>query len=105
MLGHEYINNLPKPNFKFRQSKITIKETPTLKLGLTPVMTVTQVCIFVNLCRETTVPPYFCATCFHGEIGENLPRRKYPAIRVSDTFILERLWKCSDKCQNATQGT
>ena len=30
------------------QSKIALKETPTLKLGLTPVLTVTQVCIFAE---------------------------------------------------------
>ena len=32
-----------KPEFKIRQSKIALKETPTLKLELTPVMTVNQV--------------------------------------------------------------
>jgi len=37
--------------------KIALKKTPTLKLGLTPVMTVTQDCVFVNLCRGTTMPP------------------------------------------------
>ena len=31
-----------------------MKETPTLKLGLTLVMTVTQVCVFVNLCQSFT---------------------------------------------------
>ena len=46
-----------KSQFKIRQSKIGLKETPTLKLGQTPVMTVPQVCVFGNLCRETTMPP------------------------------------------------
>jgi len=32
------------------------KGNPTLKLGQTPVMTVTQVCIFINLLCETAVP-------------------------------------------------
>jgi len=42
---------------KIRKSKIALKETPTPKLELTPVMTVTQVCVFVKLRRETTLPP------------------------------------------------
>ena len=50
-----FINEILKPNFKIRQSKITLKETPTLKLGLTPVMTITQVYVFVNLRRETSI--------------------------------------------------
>jgi len=48
---------ITKTRFRIRQSKIALKETPTLKLGLTPVMTVTQHCVFVNLWRETTMPP------------------------------------------------
>ena len=44
---HRYI-------FKYRESKI---ETLTLKLGLTPVLTVTQVYVFFNLRRETGMPP------------------------------------------------
>ena len=43
---------IQKPNLKVRQSKITIainiKETPILKLGLTPILNVTQICTFVN---------------------------------------------------------
>ena len=46
-----------KTHFKIRRREIALKETPTLKLGLTPVMTVTQVCIFINLHREIAVPP------------------------------------------------
>ena len=37
---------------------IDLKETPTLKLGQTPVMTVPQVCVFGNLRQETI----YCAT-------------------------------------------
>jgi len=37
----QYINELLKPDLKLKQSKIALKETPTLKLGLTPVMTAT----------------------------------------------------------------
>ena len=44
-------------NELLKASKIGLKETPTLKLGQTPIMTVPQVCVFVNLLRETTVPP------------------------------------------------
>ena len=40
-----------------RQSKMALKQALTLKLGVTLVMTVTQVYVFVNLCRVTTVPP------------------------------------------------
>ena len=55
---HEYITKLAtKSQFKIRQSEIGLKETPTLKLGQTPAMTVPQVCVFGNLRRETTVPP------------------------------------------------
>ena len=46
-----------KTQLKIRQSKIALKETSTLKLGLTLVMTVTQDCIFVILCREPALPP------------------------------------------------
>ena len=44
-----------------RQSKIALKETPTLKLRLTPIMTVTQVCIPVNLRQETAMPHFVLA--------------------------------------------
>ena len=46
-----------KTHFKIRRREIALKETPTQKLGLTPVMTVTQVCIFINLRPEIAVPP------------------------------------------------
>ena len=65
-----------KTRLKIRQSKIALKETPTL--GLTLVMTVTQDCIFVNVCRETALPchgrqakcpsihgPYMCIVTWH----------------------------------------
>ena len=42
-LFHESINKLIKPWFKIRLSKISLKETLTLMLGVTLVMTVTQV--------------------------------------------------------------
>ena len=42
---------------KLRQSKIALKQTLTLKLGVTPVLTVTQVYVFVNLCQVTGIPP------------------------------------------------
>ena len=50
--SYRYINQLLKTRFKIRQTEIALKETPTLKLGLTLVMTVTQNCVFVNLCRD-----------------------------------------------------
>ena len=37
---HEYTNELLKPNLELGKAT---KETPTLKLGLTPVMTVNQI--------------------------------------------------------------
>ena len=37
---YEYINELLKPDLKL--GKASLNETPTLKLGLTPVMTVPQ---------------------------------------------------------------
>ena len=43
-----------KTLFKIRQSKIALKQTLTLKLG---VMTVTQVYVYINLHRVTTMPP------------------------------------------------
>ena len=47
---YEYINKLyTKTLFKVRQSKIVAKQTLTLKLELTLVMTVTQVYVFANL--------------------------------------------------------
>ena len=54
ILGHEYINKLLKPFFKIRQSKISLNQTLTLKLGVTLVLTVTQVYVFVNLRWETS---------------------------------------------------
>ena len=44
------------------QPKNVIKVTQvflqcTAVIGLTPVMTITQVCVFVNICQETAVPP------------------------------------------------
>ena len=50
--SYRYINQLLKTRFKIRQTEIALKETSTLKLGLTLVMTVTQNCVFVNLCRD-----------------------------------------------------
>ena len=44
--------------FYNRQSKIALQQTLTLQLGVTLVLTVTQVYVFVNLCRVTSVPPY-----------------------------------------------
>ena len=43
--------------FKIRKSKIALKHTLTLKVGVTLVVTVTQVYVFVNLCRKTSPPP------------------------------------------------
>ena len=51
ILVHEYINKLLKP---FRQSKIALNHTLTLKLGVTLVLTVTQVYDFVNPRQETS---------------------------------------------------
>jgi len=45
---HEYINKLLKAFFKIRQSKITLNQTLTIKLGVTLVLTVTQVYDFIN---------------------------------------------------------
>ena len=42
--------------FKIRQGKIALKQTLTLKLGVTLVTTVTQVYVFVKLRQVTTVP-------------------------------------------------
>ena len=44
---------MTKTFFKIRQSKIALKQALTLKLGVTLVVTVTQVYVFVNLCRVT----------------------------------------------------
>ena len=46
--GNYEFMNVTKTQFKIKQSKIALKETPTLKLGLTPVLTVTQVWIFAE---------------------------------------------------------
>ena len=54
ILAHEYINKLLKPIFKIRQSNIALNQTLTLKLGVTLVLTVTQVYVFVNLRRVTS---------------------------------------------------
>ena len=60
-----------------RQSKTVLKETPTLKLGLTPVMNVTQVCVFVNFRRKTLNdainffgghPYIWCTTVHHDRL-------------------------------------
>ena len=56
ILGHEYINGT-KTLFEIRQSKIALKQTLTLKLGVTLVLTVTQVYVFVNLRQVTGMPP------------------------------------------------
>ena len=56
ILGYEYINKVLKP--LIRESKIALKQTLTLKLGVTPVWIVTQVYVFVNLCRVMGVPPW-----------------------------------------------
>ena len=54
ILVHEYINKLLKPFFKIRESKIALNQTLTMKLGVTLVLTVTQVYVFVNLRRVTS---------------------------------------------------
>ena len=56
ILGYEYIHKLLKPLFKSRQYKIALKQTLTLtlKLGVTLVLTVTQVYVFFNLCQVTS---------------------------------------------------
>ena len=46
-----------KTLFKIRQSKIAVNQALTLKLGVTLVLTVTQVYVFVNLRQVTNVPP------------------------------------------------
>ena len=56
-LGFMNILMSHKSLFKIRQSKIALKQTLTLKLGVTLVLTVTQVYVFVNLRRVTAVPP------------------------------------------------
>ena len=53
--GHEYINKLLKPIFKIRQSKIALNQT-YLKLGVTLVLSVTQVYDFVNPRQKTSLP-------------------------------------------------
>ena len=55
ILDYEDINKLLKPLFKIRQSKIALKQTLTLKLGVTLVLTVTQVYIFINLWCATLI--------------------------------------------------
>ena len=50
------INELLKPLFKIKHGKVTLNQTLTLKLGVTLVLTVTQVYVFVNL-RRKTYPP------------------------------------------------
>ena len=54
---YEYINKPLKPLFKIRQRKIALKQILTLKLGVTLVLTVTQVYVSVNLRRVTGTPP------------------------------------------------
>ena len=58
ILGHEHINKLLKPFYKLRQSKIALNQTLTLKLGVTLVLTVTQVYVFVNLRRVTSAATF-----------------------------------------------
>ena len=50
-------DKLLKPFFKIRQSKIALNKALTLKLGITLVLTVTQVYDFVNPRQETSPPP------------------------------------------------
>ena len=50
---HEYINETV---FKIRQGKIALKQALTLKLGVTLILTVTQVYVFVNLHQVTNIP-------------------------------------------------
>ena len=52
---YEYINELLK---SFLNSKIALKQTPTLKLGVTLVLTVTQAYVFANLRQVMGVPPH-----------------------------------------------
>ena len=47
-----------KTLFKISQSKIALNQTLTLKLGVTLVLTATQVYDFVNLHWEISQPPY-----------------------------------------------
>ena len=55
---YEYVNQLLKPKLKLGKARLqSLKETPTLKLGINPVLTVTHICVLVNLCRETAMPP------------------------------------------------
>ena len=56
--AHEYINELIKLDFKIRQSKIALKETPILKLGVTLVLTESQVYVFVILHQDACMPSY-----------------------------------------------
>ena len=52
-----------KSFFKIRQSKVALNQILTLKLGVTPVLTVTQVYVFVNT-RERLPSPPSNRTCF-----------------------------------------
>ena len=61
-----------KTLFKIRQSKIALKQTLTLKLGEILVLTVTQVYVFVNLCRKTS--------------------RHLKMTVILDTYLAGRIW-------------
>ena len=56
-ISHEYINELLKPFLKLGEARLPIKQTLTLKLGVTLVLTVTQVYVFINLRQVTGMPP------------------------------------------------
>ena len=69
----EHINELLKANLKL--GKVGLKETTTLKLKQTPVMTVPQVCIFV-----LTVPRDKHATLIQHEILFICLQNKYQKV-------------------------
>ena len=107
--------NVCKSRFKIRQSKIGLKEIPTPKLGRTMVMTVPKVCIFVNLCRETTVPPYLALlSCISPQecfiLGrppkflrdESVQEASELRGHACGYFITFRATECSQKFQHKT---
>ena len=57
-MAHEYINKLLNSFLKIRQSKIALNQALTLKVGVTLVLTVTQ----VNLCFREPLPRDFPGT-------------------------------------------
>ena len=49
IFGYEYINKLLKPFLKLGKARLPYKQTLTLKLGVTLILTVTQVYVFITL--------------------------------------------------------